>query len=195
MQRPNQHIQALRRQAKELLRAALAGDESALTRIRTVSREIKLSAAQNAVAREAGFSNWATATRALESLDAVINPADRRSLFPPQVGHMMGVIAGDPRTYEEAFFGSVIDDEFATDREVHLHRGACPNCHARFEFETTIVRGFADFIEAFCPRCKKSLGQFREDIGVTISVRLVEQPAKAKSHRNRKTERGGDAMS
>lgn len=195
MQRPNPNLEELRRQAKELLRTARADDESALTRIRAGSREINLSAAQNAVAREAGFPSCTTAKRALESFEALVNPDVQWSPFPPEISHTMGVILGDPRTREEAFLGAVFDEEFSTDREVHLQRGACPNCHARYEFETTILRGFADFIEAFCPRCQRSLGQFREDIGVTISVRLIDQPAKAKSARHRKTKRGGDAVS
>lgn len=189
------NLEELRRQAKELLRAARAGDESALSRIRVGGREVNLSAAQNAVAREAGFSGWTTAKRAFESLEALINPEEPGSPFPPEIGHLMGAILGDPTTHEMSFLGSVVDDEFATDREVHLHRGTCSNCHARYEFETTILRGFADFIEAFCPRCKKSLGEFREDLGATILVRLAEQPAKVRSPRHHKTKRGGGAMS
>lgn len=186
------NLEELRRQAKDLLHAAQAGDESALTRIRLGGRDVILSAAQNAVAREAGFSGWTTAKRALESLEKLINPEGHWSPFPPQVSHMMGVIAGDPSSHEDAFFGAVLD-EYGFDKELHLHRGACSQCHARYEFETTTIRGFADFAEAFCPRCKKSLGEFREDVGATISVRFVKPKAKA-SHRGI-AKRGGDAMS
>lgn len=48
----------LRRQAKDLLRAANDGDEHALARLRAVSVRPSLAAAQLAVAREHGFASW-----------------------------------------------------------------------------------------------------------------------------------------
>ena len=54
--RPN--LDQLRRQARELLRAAADGEPSALTRLRAVSERLSLSAAQLAVAREYGFASW-----------------------------------------------------------------------------------------------------------------------------------------
>ena len=51
-------LDQLRRQARELLRAAAAGDERALRRIRAVSQQHTLSAAQLAIAREYGFPSW-----------------------------------------------------------------------------------------------------------------------------------------
>src|SRR5215813_10276655 len=51
-------LDQLRRQARELLRAAAATDEQALARIHVVSREQTLSAAQLAIAREYGFASW-----------------------------------------------------------------------------------------------------------------------------------------
>ena len=54
--RPN--IEQLRRQARELLRAAAGGEPSALARIRAFSERVSLSAAQLAVAREYGFASW-----------------------------------------------------------------------------------------------------------------------------------------
>src|SRR5215472_2424925 len=52
------HIDQLRRQARELLRAAAANDKVALRRIRAVSQKQTLSAAQLAIAREYGFPSW-----------------------------------------------------------------------------------------------------------------------------------------
>src|SRR5260370_16554581 len=49
----------LRRQARDLLRAARAGDRAAAERIHAVSEELNLTAAQLAVAREYGFASWA----------------------------------------------------------------------------------------------------------------------------------------
>jgi hypothetical protein len=48
----------LRHQAKDLLRAARAGDPAALTRIEAVSGRLTLAAAQLALAREYGFASW-----------------------------------------------------------------------------------------------------------------------------------------
>jgi ankyrin repeat protein len=48
----------LRRQAKDLLRAARAGDTDAIARIGAVSDALTLAAAQLALAREYGFASW-----------------------------------------------------------------------------------------------------------------------------------------
>ena len=48
----------LRRQARELQRAAAGGDPAAVRRIQPVAAEITLSAAQLALAREYGFASW-----------------------------------------------------------------------------------------------------------------------------------------
>src|SRR5580693_4775484 len=55
--RPN--LDHLRRQARDLLRAARAGDDAATARIGAVSGRLTLAAAQLAVAREYGFASWA----------------------------------------------------------------------------------------------------------------------------------------
>jgi uncharacterized protein len=52
-------IDQLRRQAKELYRAAAAGDPDARATISVVSPEISLHTAQLALAREYGFASWA----------------------------------------------------------------------------------------------------------------------------------------
>jgi ankyrin repeat protein len=51
-------IDHLRRQARDLLRAAQAGDTAAAGRIRAVSHALTLASAQLAVAREYGFASW-----------------------------------------------------------------------------------------------------------------------------------------
>jgi hypothetical protein len=51
-------IDQLRRQARELLRAATNGEARAIARLRTVSDRVTLSAAQLAVAREYGYRSW-----------------------------------------------------------------------------------------------------------------------------------------
>ena len=52
-------LDQLRRQARELLRAAVGRDPAALARIRAVSERMTLSAAQLALAREYGCRTWA----------------------------------------------------------------------------------------------------------------------------------------
>lgn len=52
------HLDQLRRQAKELHRAATGGDAQALARIRVVSEKTALASAQLALAREYGFASW-----------------------------------------------------------------------------------------------------------------------------------------
>jgi hypothetical protein len=52
-------LDQLRRQARELLRAADSGGPSAVARLRAVSDRVTLSAAQLAVAREYGYRSWA----------------------------------------------------------------------------------------------------------------------------------------
>lgn len=51
-------LDQVRRQAKDLLRAAETGDADALRRIRAVSDQPRLAAAQLAIAREYGFASW-----------------------------------------------------------------------------------------------------------------------------------------
>jgi hypothetical protein len=52
-------IDHLRRQARDLPRAANAGDTAAAGRIGAVSDALTLAAAQLAIAREYGFASWA----------------------------------------------------------------------------------------------------------------------------------------
>jgi antitoxin (DNA-binding transcriptional repressor) of toxin-antitoxin stability system len=51
-------LDQLRRQARELLRAAADGEPRAVTRLRAVSERVTLSAAQLAIAREHGCPSW-----------------------------------------------------------------------------------------------------------------------------------------
>ena len=53
------HLDQLRRQARELHRAAAQGDTPALDRLHAVSPRVTLSTAQLALAREYGFASWA----------------------------------------------------------------------------------------------------------------------------------------
>ena len=57
----------LRHEARDLLRAAQAGDSAAVSRIRAVSTEPTLASAQLALAREHGFASWARLKAAVEA--------------------------------------------------------------------------------------------------------------------------------
>ncbi len=56
---PHPDLDQLRRQAKDLLRAAQHGDTDAVARVHAVSDHLILDSAQLAVAREYGFASWA----------------------------------------------------------------------------------------------------------------------------------------
>jgi hypothetical protein len=82
----------LRRQARELHRAALAGDADALRRMRRVSGNVGLSAAQLAIAREYGFASWPQLKAEVER---------RRAQAVTDVGENEGLARKD-RTDEES---------------------------------------------------------------------------------------------
>ena len=72
--RPN--IDQLRRQARELLRAAADGGPAALARVRAFSERVSLSAAQLAVAREYGFASWPALHAEVERRLAELPPGE-----------------------------------------------------------------------------------------------------------------------
>src|SRR5689334_6835637 len=78
----------LRRQARELQRAAAGGDPAAVRRVQQVSAEITLSAAQLALAREYGFASWAK----------LKDEAERRRASAPATGETAAP-AGSWRDY------------------------------------------------------------------------------------------------
>src|SRR5215471_5252619 len=107
-------LDQLRRQAKELLRAAQAGDTAAIARIAAVSDELTLATAQLALAREYGFASWprlkdevdaptlGLAEKADEFIQASISGNTRRAAqmleeTPALAGHSFAtaVILGD----------------------------------------------------------------------------------------------------
>jgi hypothetical protein len=72
-------LNQLRHQAKDLLRAAQAGDPAAAARIRTVSDRLILSSAQLALAREYGFTSWPRLKLEVERRD-ILNRRDLSAL-------------------------------------------------------------------------------------------------------------------
>lgn len=72
-------LDQLRRQARELLRAAAAGQPHAAGRLRAVSPRATLAAAQLVLAREYGFPNWAALKAEVARRRLSATPADRWS--------------------------------------------------------------------------------------------------------------------
>src|SRR5689334_4582530 len=64
---PNPDLDQLRRQAKDLLRAAREGEPGAAERIHRVSDELTLTGAQLALAREHGFPSWPALKSAVDA--------------------------------------------------------------------------------------------------------------------------------
>jgi len=72
-------LDQLRRQARELLRAAVDGDPRAVDRLRSVSPHVTLSAAQLALAREHGFQSWTALKAEVARRRSSAAPAERWS--------------------------------------------------------------------------------------------------------------------
>jgi ankyrin repeat protein len=81
-----------RRQAKELLRAAGAGEEAALARLAAVSAPLTLAGAQLAVARELGLPSWAALVREIDARNSAI-PEDVVRFLSFSVNHQIGAAA------------------------------------------------------------------------------------------------------
>jgi hypothetical protein len=86
----------LRHQAKDVLRAAGAGDADAATRLRAVSERPTLAAAQLVVAREYGFASW-------PALKAEVGR--REILESLDVGRLRALLAEHPELAVEAMRG------------------------------------------------------------------------------------------
>ncbi len=85
---PRADFDKLRRQAKDLLRAAGSGDPAATTRMARVLERLSLDSAQLAVAREYGFASWEKLKSEIDRR-AVLDSADAarlRALFAEHPG-------------------------------------------------------------------------------------------------------------
>ena len=106
----------LRRQARELLRAASAGEQQALARLRAYSERVSLSAAQLAVAREHGFPSWPVLRAAAEHR--------RRALAAESAPPRRLVVARRSRRYHDDGWQAV------PVRAAHRTRSGLPGCIA-----------------------------------------------------------------
>jgi ankyrin repeat protein len=110
----------LRRQARDLLRAAQAGDTEAAGRIRAVSDALTLASAQLAVAREYGFASW------------------------PRLRDEVAARTAGLARQAEAFCEASIRD--GTGRAARM-LAATPEL-ARYSFATAVILGDADRVRA-----------------------------------------------
>ena len=119
----------LRRQARDLLRAARAGDTTAAGRIRAVADALTLASAQPAVAREYGFASW---TRLRDEVTARTASLARQA---------------------EAFCEASIRD--GTDRAARM-LAATPEL-ARYSFATAVILGDAGRVRTELGRDRSAL--------------------------------------
>ena len=111
----------LRHRARDLLRAARAGDPAAAGRIRAVSDQMTLTAAQLAVAREYGFASWprlkaeveARGTDLAQKVDAFLEASVR-----DWTGRAARMLAGTPEIAGYDFRTAVVLGDAARVREM-----------------------------------------------------------------------------
>ena len=108
-------LDQLRRQARELHRAALGGDAGALGRLRQVSGTVALSAAQLAIARDYGFPSWPRLKAEVERRRA--RAASGAGLRQARDAHIVGK-QGSQRSEEHG----VHQDQRAHERQQGEHR-------------------------------------------------------------------------
>ena len=72
-------LDQLRRQARELLRAATDGQPEAVSRISAVSERVTLASAQLAIAREYGYRSWPTLKASVERIRSALPGNEARS--------------------------------------------------------------------------------------------------------------------
>jgi ankyrin repeat protein len=131
--RPN--LSHLRRQARDVLRAAQAGDTAAVDRIRAVSGRLTLAAAQLAVAREYGFASWARLTAGVEA--AAMDLAQQAEAFCEAsirdwTGRAARMLAATPELADYSFATAVIlGDAGRVRREIERDPGLVTRPDAR----------------------------------------------------------------
>jgi RNA-directed DNA polymerase len=119
------NLDQLRHQAKDLLRAATAGDTRAVSRMREVSDRLTLAAAQLAVAREHGFASWSRLKGEVEARTHEI--AQKAEAFcEASIGGRMGraarILAATPEVAGYSFATAAVYGDAARVRG----RGAAP---------------------------------------------------------------------
>lgn len=104
------NLDQLRHQAKDLLRAAKAGDAEALSELRRVSERDTLDAAQLAIARRYGFASWAKLKTGVEARNVEL--AEQAVAFCQasvnRIGVAVRMLAATPELAEYSFASAVV---------------------------------------------------------------------------------------
>jgi hypothetical protein len=171
------NIEQLRRQAKELVRAARAGDRIALARLRDLPP--RLASAQLVLAREHGYPSWAVLVHARETTVADYG-ALVDSLATENWQHALAALmeAGSAAT-EAVRRGLVHDDTKVRIRccmvlDHHLDEAALPELIANLDHPEGRVRAWALHALA-CDRCKEGECRPGEQDTIPIALRLLRE--------------------
>ena len=150
-----------RRRAKELLRAARAGDARALTRLGAVSAPLTLAGAQLAMAREFGQPSWKALVCEIEARNASI-PENvirfLRSSVNLQIGQAARMLHEDPSLADSGFPAAVVlGDAGRVQAELRRDPGAAARidlgtgwgalhlaCASRFHLDPARAPGLAE---------------------------------------------------
>jgi len=150
-----------RRQAKELLHAAQAGDATALARLAAVAAPLTLAGAQLALARELGQSSWAALVREIEARNASVAEEVMRFLRSSinlRIGEAARMLHENPSLAESGFPAAVVLGDVArVQAELRRDPGAAVRsdpvsgwtalhlaCASRFHLDPTRAPGLAE---------------------------------------------------
>ena len=150
-----------RRRAKELLRAARAGDARAVNRLAAVSAPLTLAGAQLAMAREFGQPSWVALVREIEARNASIPEhviRFLRSSVNLQIGQAARMLHEDPTLADSGFPAAVVlGDAGRVQTELHRDPGAAARvdlatgwsalhlaCASRFHLDPARAPGLAE---------------------------------------------------
>jgi ankyrin repeat protein len=155
------HLDQARRRAKELLRAAQAGDHEALARLGAVSAPLTLAGAQLALARELGQPSWPALIREIQARTASIpEPVMRflRASVNLQIGQAARMLHESPTLADSGFPAAIVLGDVARVRsELRRDPGAATRvdlgtawsalhlaCASRFHLDPARVAGLTE---------------------------------------------------
>ncbi len=147
----------LRDQARDLIRAARAGDAEALDRLRAVSGDLKLVSAQLAIAREYGYPSWAAIKKAVEHRTRA---GSRAAPLEPTGS---STVEANGRADPEAYLRRLAEREMLADESRETAPSGLSRVAAGFVAARVLDRLAADRIVADCARLAGEWG--RSDVG------------------------------
>ena len=153
-------VEQLRRQAKELVRGARAGDRASLRRLAAVTAPLTLAGAQLALAREFGQSSWVALVREVHARNATLDENIVRFLslsVNQQIGAAARMLAETPELADTGFpVAVVLGDAARVTAELRRDPGAADRadprtgwtalhlaCASRFHLDPTRAPGLA----------------------------------------------------